>query len=310
MLALKSVLFSALIGTMSTIVSANRIAHHNGLSVHVYHLAPEPVLYQNSTDLSFSPTAFTLISGHHSAVLVDAPATTGQGQEIIEWIAKTIPGKSLKYIYVTHGHGDHFFSAGVLQQKYPNAKVIATKGTAEHIAQQYTQPFFDSFWAALFPDKIDTKPISVDVLPEDGIFKLEGHDFRAVSVGQGDTYNSTVLHVPSLDLVVGGDVVYGDCHQLFAEDNTPELRAKWLDSLDKVAALKPKVVVPSHMREDNAYSPDHVDETKEYIRAYEQFLKESKTWQELEGKLKERFPDRDGTFILRWSCQAPFGADF
>src|SRR5271155_1407635 len=39
-------------------------------------------------------------------------------------------------------------------------------------------------------------------------FELEGQVLRAVSVGQGDTAHSTVLHVPSVDLVVGGDVVY------------------------------------------------------------------------------------------------------
>jgi len=295
---------------MSLTNSLGPVACHSGLSVHVYHLAPEPVVYQNSTDLSFSPTAFTLVSGIDSAVLVDAPATTAQGQEIADWIANTIPGKELKYIYITHGHGDHFFSASTIQQTYPNATVLATKGTAEHIAQQYTEPFLTSFWLSLFPDKIDTKPIEVDVLPDDGTFELEGHKFQAVEVGQGDTYNSTVLHIPTLDLIVGGDVVYGNCHQLFAEDNTPELRAKWLASLDKVAALEPKLVVPSHMRSDNGYSPDHVEQTKEYIQAYEKFLTESNTWQELEGKLKDKFPDRDGSFILRWSCQEPFGADF
>jgi hypothetical protein len=39
-------------------------------------------------------------------------------------------------------------------------------------------------------------------------FTLEGEVLRAVSVGQGDTEHSTFLHVPSLDAVVGGDIVY------------------------------------------------------------------------------------------------------
>ena len=38
-------------------------------------------------------------------------------------------------------------------------------------------------------------------------FELEGHMLRAVSVGQGDTEASTVLHVPSAAAVVAGDVV-------------------------------------------------------------------------------------------------------
>ena len=70
------------------------------------------------------------------------------------------------------------------------------------------------------------------------------YTLRAVEVGQEDTYDSTVLHVPDLDLVLGGDVVCGDYHQLFAEDVTLELRSMWLRGLEKVAVLSPGWVVP------------------------------------------------------------------
>lgn len=286
------------------------ICYNNGLQVHVYHLAPEPVIYQNSTDLSFSPTSFTLVSGEKEAILIDAPATIAQGEELATWISTTVPGKELKAIYITHGHGDHFFSARSIQEIYPNVEVLATSDTAAHIAQQYEEPLYSLVWTTLFPNKLDAKPIEVTTLPADGIFHLEGHVLQAVEVGQGDTYNSTILHVPDLDLVVTGDVVYGDCHQLFAEDNTPELRALWLQSIDKVAALQPSVVIPSHQTPDTGYSSDHIAQTKEYIQYYEEMLPKAKSWQELESAMKTRFSDRDGTFILRWSSQAPFDAAF
>jgi hypothetical protein len=46
-------------------------------------------------------------------------------------------------------------------------------------------------------------------------FKLEGQVLRAVSVGQGDTEHSTVLHVSSA-AVVGSDVVYNRVHMIAA----------------------------------------------------------------------------------------------
>lgn len=112
---------------------ATPVAHNDHLQVFVYHLAPEPVVYQNSTDLAFSPTAFTLIAGKHEAVLVDAPATRAQGEEVADWISKTISGKHLKAIYVTHGHGDHFFAARRIQQHHPHAKRVATKDCYAHM---------------------------------------------------------------------------------------------------------------------------------------------------------------------------------
>ena len=288
------------------------ICQSDHLQVHVYHLAPEPVVYQKSTDLAFSPTAFTLISGLNDAVLVDAPATRKQGEEVAQWITKTIPGKQVKYIYITHGHGDHHFAVRSIQQEFPQARVVATKDCYEHILQQYGD-IFEPVWDGLFPGKIDSKPLAeseIDILPEDGKFELEGQIMEAVEVGQGDTHSSTVLHVPSLDLVSGGDVVYGHCHQLFLELPTPELRALWLKSLDQVAALKPKLVVPSHMRPEEQYGPEHIEETKTYIRTYEEVLASTKSWQELEAGLKEKFPERDGSFILRWTAQTPYNASF
>ena len=283
------------------------ICQNHNLQVHVYHLAAEPVLYQNKTDLSFSPTSFTLISGRHEAILIDAPATIAQGEKLAAWISDTIPGKILKGIYITHGHGDHFFASDVIKVTHPYAKVISTEGTAEHMIEQYSE----QFWDVLFPGKLSHANITPDViLPANGVFELEAHVLKGVEVGQSDAWKSTVLHVPDLDLVVGGDVVYGNCHQLFVEASTPDLRSQWLTSLDKVAALKPKIVVPSHQTAKDGYSPDHVVQTQEYIRYYEQALAQANTWQELEQMLKRRWPDKDGSFILRWTSQAPFEAAF
>src|SRR6476659_3987324 len=49
----------------------------------------------------------TLISGKKDAVLIDTFLTNEQSKFLVESIAAT--GKDLKYIYITHGHGDHFF---------------------------------------------------------------------------------------------------------------------------------------------------------------------------------------------------------
>ncbi|MDT5238465.1 MAG: hypothetical protein QOD97_663 [Mycobacterium sp.] len=44
------------------------------------------------------------------------------------------------------------------------------------------------------------------------------------------------LHVPSIDLVVGGDVLYNQCH-MYVGDTTPESRRNWIEALDRLAAL-------------------------------------------------------------------------
>ena len=296
-------------GLIST-TTAEFVTSAQGLRADVYHLPPAPVHYQNSTNLSFSPTAFTLLQASKHAVLIDAPATSAQASNLTSWIKSQLgPQRTLRYIYITHGHGDHFFTAPQICAEFPGCRVVAKRDVNEHMQEQYLEPLWSTLWLALFPGQITSRAFDADViLPPYGGFAIEGHALQAVEVGQGDTYNSTVLHVPSLGLVVGGDVVYGNCHQLFAEDYTPQLRQLWVDSLDRVAALKPRYVVPSHTKPGDGFRTSHVRETKRYIRTWLATLADSGTWQELEAGMKKAFPDRDGSFILRWSSQAPFSA--
>jgi glyoxylase-like metal-dependent hydrolase (beta-lactamase superfamily II) len=183
------------------------------LSWDVY-LQPQIPVSSDSANLSFSPTAFTLIQGPTSAVLVDTPFTYSTTSTFIDWLSEKLSGKKLEYIYITHGHGDHFFGIPLLQEAFPGVEVVATAGTLAHMNEQLSQPFYDEFWNLGFPGQIPPQNLStVQPLGRDGEFEVDGHVFKAVQVGQTDTYNSTVLHVPDLDLVVTGDAVYGECFQ-------------------------------------------------------------------------------------------------
>jgi glyoxylase-like metal-dependent hydrolase (beta-lactamase superfamily II) len=75
----------------------------------------------------FQAMASTLIYGAKDAVLVDAYMTVKQANDLADWIASK--GKNLTTIYITHGHGDHWFGVGTLLERFPNAKVVATPDT-------------------------------------------------------------------------------------------------------------------------------------------------------------------------------------
>src|SRR5258708_26100128 len=66
------------------------------------------------------PISSPLISGERDAVLVDTPITVEQARALTNWVAAR--EKNLTTIYATHGHGDHFFGASTVLERFPGAR--------------------------------------------------------------------------------------------------------------------------------------------------------------------------------------------
>ena len=140
-------------------------------------------------------------------------------------------------IVSTHGHGDHWFGTAMLLKRFPEAKAHATAGTIEVMRFHGNPEFRAATWDMGFPGQIPASPVVSTPAPGN-VFELEGNEVRFVEVGHSDTDKSSVIHVPSIGLVVAGDVVYNGYHQYLAESGNGGLKA-WRTALDTVATLKP-----------------------------------------------------------------------
>ena len=96
----------------------------------------------------------TLIYGERDAVLVDTFLTAEQSQILLDWVVAS--GKNLTAIYVTHGHGDHFFGLAPLLERFPNAKAVATPEVVAAMHEQLSPASIDNFWRRLFPARFPT----------------------------------------------------------------------------------------------------------------------------------------------------------
>jgi glyoxylase-like metal-dependent hydrolase (beta-lactamase superfamily II) len=254
----------------------------------------------------WSPISCTLIHGEKEAVLVDTPITTAQTIDLVRWIKSRIPGKQLKAIYITHGHGDHFFGIPTLLRHFPTARPLATAGTLEHMEQQIEEPFFSNKWGSQFPGQIDQPFHLADQLPSHNEISLEGHVLKVIEVGQADTHASTILWVPDIKLAVCGDVAYGDVHQMLGECNTKEKRDGWIASIRKVEALKPELVVPGHKLSGEADGTFHLAESRRYIETFEKLLAQSNSARELTQAMLKEFPTRFNPGALIRGTMAAF----
>jgi len=234
------------------------------------------------------PGSATLIYGEKDAVLVDTLLTVEQTKALVDWVAAH--GKNVTTIYVTHGHGDHFFGLGAVLDSFPNARAVATPDVVKVMRRQASPEYVASFWRARYPGQIPERLVIAEELNEN-VIHLEGRDLIAVPLGHTDTDNTTCLHVPSAGLVVAGDAAYNDVHLYLAESNA-QTRGEWIAALDTIEALKPRAVIAGHKKAEREDSPRIIEETRQYIRDFERLAEAATTARELYDRMLELYPNR------------------
>jgi hypothetical protein len=168
--------------------------------------------------------------------------------------------------------------------------------------QQASPQSLASFWTPRFPGQIADQLVLAEELT-DNVLDLEGHDLVVVPLGHTDTDNTTCLHVPSIGLVVAGDAAYNDVHLLLAESTAHTLR-EWIAALDTIAALHPRAVIAGHKRPGTDDAPRIIEETRQYIRAFDR-LAQTTTARELYDQMLSLYPERVNPGAL-WSSARAF----
>jgi len=250
----------------------------------------------------WSPLSSTLISGAHDALLVDPPFTRTQIQAVGDWVERS--GMRLAYIYSTHGHGDHWFGTGELARRFPGVTVYATEGTIE-VMRQAAGPRREQLFDRIFPGQIPESPVLAEPVPAQG-FLLEGNPVVAVETGHTDTDKTSVLHVPSIGLVVAGDVAYNGVHQYVNEGGGNGLH-EWLRAVDLVDGLHPRVVVAGHKNKNRPDDPAILDETRHYLQDVIRLLDDKPTAREFYDQMTALYPDRLNPGVIWLGARALLG---
>jgi glyoxylase-like metal-dependent hydrolase (beta-lactamase superfamily II) len=276
----------------------------NHLTYDVFVNDPPPQdngLLPNGEPKLFSPQASTLICGSEDAVLTDPAMTADQARALGDWVAGK--GRNLTDIFITHGHGDHWFAAGVLAERFA-ARIVASAGTIVQMhANVALRPLL---WDKVYRG-IPPSPVTAVTVP-DNRFTLEGHDLVIVEVGPTDTDATTVLHVPDLDLVVAGDVIYNGVHMYLAQSVVVGGFGPWREAIDKVEALKPRHIVCGHQNkqlDDDAVRT--IAETRQYLDDADDLLRTESTAVDFFNAKIERYPNHLGRTVLWAGASTLYG---
>jgi glyoxylase-like metal-dependent hydrolase (beta-lactamase superfamily II) len=262
---------------------------------------PQEGRLPNGEPKLFSPMASTLIYGTRDAVLTDPGMTADQARVLGDWVAAK--GRNLTDIFITHGHGDHWFAAGLLAERF-GARVVASAGTITQMhANLATRPFL---WDKVYPD-IPPSPVTAVTVPGNR-FTLEGHDLAIVEVGSTDSADTTVLHIPDLALVVAGDVIYNGVHMYLAQGAVVGGFGPWREAIDQVQALEPRHIVCGHQnRELDDDAGRTIAETRQYLDDADELLGTEDTAVAFFNAKIERYPSHLGRTVMWAGASVLYG---
>ena len=249
-----------------------------------------------------SPEGFlvnsTLITGARDAVLIDAAFTRSDARRIVAAVRAS--GKNLTTVYVTHDHPDHYFGLEVIKQAFPTARFVALPGAVAEIERTWQSKVAQ--WKPLYGDSITATPVIPTALAGNSIM-LEGEKLEIVGPVQGDDVENSFVWIPSLKAVVAGDIIYSGVYVWTAETDAGA-RWRWVATLDRIAALHPTVVVPGHQQQALGTTPASVAFTKEYLAAFDQALASASTPEDLQTRMKARYPSLALDIILKIGAEA------
>ena len=245
-----------------------------------------------------------LIEGEKDAVLVDAPFTRANAHRVVAMVLDS--GKHLTTIFITHDHPDHFFAMEVLQDAFPDARIVAHPVVVADIWRSL--PYKVKRWSPLLGVNAPRHPGAPMALDSDTIM-LEGKELKVIGPVQGDHVHATALWAPSIKALFPGDLVYNQMYLWFGEHDAAGI-ASWDKALDQLAALEPAMVVPGHSKPGLPSDTTGLDFSRKYIAAWPELVAASKDSADLRGRVAKAFPeavDVLGDFLLGNSSKVAKG---
>jgi glyoxylase-like metal-dependent hydrolase (beta-lactamase superfamily II) len=238
------------------------------------------------SDAAFHVVA-TIVVGRTESVLWDGQYRLADGRRLADRIAAT--GTRLKAIVISHADHDHYMGAQAVLDRFPGTPVYMAASTladfgarsAHDLEAERKRPNHDAPERLVTPQPLPQAPLTVD-----------GRRLEVLTDFAGDVPRpaSSILWIPSLRAALAADLVFSGVHPWLGESDIAS-RAAWRASLERLAALKPAIVVPGHKVDPAAAdSPDQIAFMRTYLDDFDASMQAVSTPLALVTAMREKYP--------------------
>jgi glyoxylase-like metal-dependent hydrolase (beta-lactamase superfamily II) len=223
-----------------------------------------------------------IIESNGEVALIDAQMFNDEADKFIEK-AKKAKG-TVKTIFITHAHPDHFFGLQRLKAAFPEARLVAMPATVEAVGQTgpgmlkfYREGFMNGALAANLPTEIP----ALERL-EGNTLKVGNAEFEVLTFPAAEVKDAHALWHKGTGSLLTGDLVYNNTH-LWLADQEPQ---GWIAALKQLQKLPVKKIYAGH---GEPGSKDLIKKNLEYLNFFQKTRQGVKSGEELTKAVKGKF---------------------
>lgn len=180
-----------------------------------------------------------VVVGDDAVLVIDTQATPLMAQDVISRI-RTVTDKPIRYVVLSHYHAVRVLGASA----YAAQHIIASEETRELIVERGEQDFKSEVgrFPRLFRSVESIPGLTWPTLTFSGELRLRlgAVEVHVRQLGRGHTRGDTVVWLPQSEVLFAGDLV-----EFGATPYTGDAYlADWPATLERLAALRPRALVP------------------------------------------------------------------
>jgi glyoxylase-like metal-dependent hydrolase (beta-lactamase superfamily II) len=184
-----------------------------------------------------------IVVGDRSVLVIDTAMGPRNGERILAEARRIGEGRKL-LLTTTHFHPEHAFAA----QSFADATYVCNAAQAEEMAAKGPEyiEMFSGFGPGMAELLADVELVAPDVTYEGARAQLDlgGVVVQLVNIGQAHTRGDQVVFLPESGVLFAGDLAEDHFLPIFPDEDADGLL--WLDALDRLEALSPRIVVGGH----------------------------------------------------------------